>query len=243
MTVGCAADLEALKLLGGVVREAIAEAGARATPGTRTVDLDEVIGEVLARRGVRSAPKLAYNFPGHGCISVNDEAAHGIPGARVLREGDLVNIDVSAEKDGFFADSGASFAVGRVSTRARRLCVHTRRALERAMGQARAGASVSNIGVAVTAVARAASLRVIGELAGHGVGRALHEEPSVPNIPGSTDTLHEGLVITIEPFLTTGSGRIKTDPDGWTLRTTDGGLCAQYEHTMVITRGAPIIVT
>lgn len=226
-----------------MVREAIARAGAAARPGMRTADLDEVIGEVLERNGARSAPKVTYDFPGYGCISVNDEAAHGIPGERVLKEGDLVNIDVSAEKGGFYADSGASFPVGRVSMRARRLCEHTRRALERAMGAARAGAPVSAIGRVVTDVARSAALRVIGDLAGHGVGRALHEEPSIPNVPGSRDVLHEGLVITIEPFLTTGAGRIKTDRDGWTLRTTDGGLVAQYEHTMVITRGAPVVVT
>ncbi len=243
MTVGCSSDLEGLKEIGAVVREAIARAGATARPGMRTADLDEVIGEVLEKNGARSAPKVTYDFPGYGCISVNDEAAHGIPGDRVLEDGDLVNIDVSAEKNGFYADSGASFPLGRVSMRARRLCEHTRRALERAMGAARAGAPVSAIGRVVTDVARSAALRVIGDLAGHGVGRALHEEPSIPNVPGSKDVLHEGLVITIEPFLTTGAGRIKTDPDGWTLRTTDGGLVAQYEHTMVITRGAPIVVT
>jgi methionyl aminopeptidase len=243
MTVGCASDLVGLRAIGEIVREAIAKAGAAARPGMRTAALDEVIGEILAQRGARSAPMLAYDFPGHGCISINDEAAHGIPGDRIIRDGDLVNIDVSAEKDGFFADSGASFPVGRVSMRARRLCEHTRRALERAMGAARAGAPVSAIAKAVNEVARSGALRVIGDLAGHGVGRALHEEPSIPNVPGSRDVLHEGLVITIEPFLTTGCGRIRKDADGWTLRTVDGGWCAQYEHTMVITKHAPIVIT
>jgi len=243
MTVGCTSELEGLKQIGAIVRGAIAECGKGARPSVRTRELDAIAAEYLARHGARSAPLLAYNFPGHACVSVNDEAAHGIPGDRLLREGDLVNIDVSAEKDGFFADSGASFPVGRVSQRARRLCDHTRVALERAMEQARAGAPVREIGRAVTKVARNGALRVIGDLCGHGVGRALHEEPSIPNVPYSDDILHEGLVITIEPFLTTGSGHIKQDRDGWTLRTTDGGWVAQYEHTMVITRGAPIVVT
>lgn len=245
MTIGDQSDIDALMRIGAIVAEARDAMGRRAVPGISTAELDEMGLEILAKHGARSAPKLAYNFPGTTCISVNDELAHGIPSSRVLQEGDLVNIDVSAELDGYWADTGASFAVGEVDARSRALLWATRGALEDAMAEARMDAPIRNIGRAVEKRARRAGFQVVRDLAGHGVGRHIHEEPSIPNTMSGTgrQKLWEGLVMTIEPFLTTSARTIVEAADGWTLRTPDGSRGAQFEHTMIITRGAPLIVT
>ena len=238
-------ELVLLKRVGAVVAKARDAMASHVAPGVTTAELDEVGRDVLARHGARSAPQLAYGFPGVTCISVNDELAHGIPSQRVLREGDLVNIDVSAELDGYWADSGASFAVGQVSPRARALLFSTRAALSDAIAQVRAGAKVNNIGRAVERCAKRGGFRVVRNLCGHGVGRHIHEEPQIPNTYERNNpmVLHEGLVMTIEPFLTTSATHTVEGDDGWTLRTPDGSIGAQFEHTMVVTRGAPIIIT
>jgi methionyl aminopeptidase len=218
---------------------------AHVAAGVSTRELDAIGREVLRRHGARSAPQLAYDFPGTTCISVNDELAHGIPGARLLREGDLVNIDVSAELDGYWADSGASYPVGKVAPRLRTLLFATRAALNDALGEARAGAPIRNIGRAVERRAKRAGFRVVRDLCGHGVGRNIHEPPNVPNTfdRGNGELLHEGMVITIEPFLTTGATTFREAEDGWTLRTPDGSIGAQFEHTLIVTRGAPLVLT
>ena len=220
--------------------------GAHAVPGVTTAELDAIGKEYLDRCGARSAPQLAYGFPGVTCISVNDQLAHGIPSPeRVLRAGDLVNIDVSAELDGYWADTGASFPVGTVSAQASALLRATRLALEDGMAQARADAPLRNIGRAVERRAKRCGFRVVRNLCGHGVGRHIHEDPLVPNTfhPRDQTLLREGLVITIEPFLTTGATMAVEDVDGWTLRSPDGSRGAQFEHTMIITHGRPIVVT
>jgi methionyl aminopeptidase len=162
-----------------------------------------------------------------------------------LYAGDLVNIDVSAELDGYWADTGASFPVGEVSAQSSALLKATRQALDDAMEQARAGAPMHNIGRAVERRAKRCGFRVIRNLCGHGVGRYIHEEPQVPNTfqPRNRMPLQEGWVITIEPFLTTRATMAVTADDGWTLRTPDGSRGAQFEHTMIITRDRPIVVT
>jgi len=238
-------ELVALKRVGAVVAEARDTMASHVVPGVTTAELDEVARDILRRHGARSAPQLAYRFPGVTCISVNDELAHGIPSGRVLKEGDLVNIDVSAELDGYWADSGASFAVGRVSPRARALLFSTRAALTDAIAQVRAGAPVRNIGRAVERRAKRSGFRVVRNLCGHGVGRHIHEEPQIPNVYERNNPviLHEGLVMTIEPFFSTSATYTIESDDGWTLRTPDGSIGAQFEHTMVVTNGAPIIIT
>jgi len=238
-------DVVALKRVGAAVAEARDAMAAQVAPGVTTAELDALGREVLRRHGARSAPELAYDFPGATCISVNDELAHGIPSRRVLREGDLVNIDVSAELDGYWADSGASFPVGRVAQRARALLFSTRAALSDAIAEVRAGAPLRNIGRAVERRAKQSGFRVVKNLCGHGVGRHIHEEPQVPNTFERSNpfVLHEGLVMTIEPFFTTSAVHAIESDDGWTLRTPDGSIGAQFEHTMIVTRGEPIIVT
>jgi methionyl aminopeptidase len=238
-------DVDGLKRAGAAVAEARDTMAAHVAAGITTRELDAIGREVLRRHGARSAPQLAYDFPGTTCISVNDELAHGIPSDRRLRDGDVVNIDVSAELDGYWADSGASFPVGRVTPKLRNLLFTTRQALTDAMGEVRAGAPIRNIGRAVERRAKRAGFRVVRELCGHGVGRHIHEAPNVPNTFDRNDSsvLHEGLVITIEPFLTTGATSVYEADDGWTLRTPDGSVGAQFEHTMIVTRGEPIVVT
>ena len=239
-------DIEGLKRVGAVVAAARDAMGAHVAAGVTTAELDAVGKEILERHGARSAPQLAYGFPAATCISVNDRLAHGIPSRDcVLAEGDLVNIDVSAELDGYWADTGASFPVGAVSAQASALLRATRMALEDGMSKARAGEPVRNIGRAVERRAKQCGFRVIRNLCGHGVGRAIHEEPSVPNTFERWDRtlLHAGLVITIEPFLTTGATLAVQDDDGWTLRSNDGSRGAQFEHTLIVTGGRPIVVT
>ena len=238
-------DVEGLKRAGAAVAEARDSMAREVRAGITTRELDEIGRGVLARHGARSAPQLAYAFPGTTCISVNDELAHGIPSTRRLKDGDLVNIDVSAELDGYWADSGASYPVGEVAPRLRNLLFTTRQALADGMREVRAGAPIRNIGRAVERRAKRAGFRVVRDLCGHGVGRHIHEPPNVPNTfdRHNTDVLREGLVITIEPFLTTGATSIYEADDGWTLRTPDGSIGAQFEHTMIVTRGEPIVVT
>jgi len=238
-------EINGLKDVGSIIRHVLDEVEKLVRPGVTTQELDIFVGKTLAENGARSAPMLAYNFPGFSCISVNDEAAHGIPGPRVLENGQLVNIDVSAEKNGFWADSGRSIPVGDVSQPLQHLCNSTKRALNAGIKAAFAGNPINEIGKAVEAVATAAGFQVIDGLVGHGVGRNIHEPPEVHNryLPHGNEELQEGLVITIEPFLTKGIGSYREGRDGWTLLTLDGSYAAQYEHTLIITKDAPIIVT
>lgn len=246
MSINDEQDVEGLKRVGAIVAAARDAMGAHVAPGVTTAELDAIGEKILQRHGARSAPRLAYGFPGVTCISVNDRIAHGIPSRKcLLRAGDLVNIDVSAELDGYWADTGASFPVGAVSTQADALLRATRQALEDGMSQARAGAPLRNIGRAVERRAKQCGFKVIRNLCGHGVGRNIHEEPNVPNTYHRMDrtVLQAGLVITIEPFLTLGATMAVEDDDGWTLRSNDGSLGAQFEHTLIVTGNGPIVVT
>jgi methionyl aminopeptidase len=239
-------DLAGLQRVGRVVAQARDAMLAEVRPGISTAELDEIARAVLQKAGARSAPQLAYDFPGCTCISVNAEIAHGIPSRdKWLREGDLVNVDVSAELDGYWADTGASAPVGRVAPVLTKLLAVTRDAQRQAMQVARAGQRLSAIGSSVERSARRAGFRVIRNLAGHGVGRFIHEPPQVANTfeRGDSTVLWEGLVIAIEPFLTTHATHVVQAADGWTLRTPDGSLGAQFEHSIVVMKGEPIVLT
>ena len=249
MTIDGDDDLQGLTRAGRAVAEARDAMLAAAEPGATTADLDAVGRRVLRSHGARSAPQLAVGFPAATCVSVNDEAAHGVPSPqRVLRAGALVNVDVSAELDGYWADTGASTPVGppeSVTPVARRLVDATRAAQSDAMNAARAGRPLRHIGRAVERRARRHGFRVIGNLCGHGVGASLHEGPSVPSIERMADDidLWEGLVLAVEPFLSTGADVAVEARDGWTIRTPDGSLSAQFEHTIVVTHGRPLVLT
>lgn len=246
MTIETEDDVVALTRIGRIVSSVLHAMLAAAEPGMTTRELDALGERLLDRQGARPAPRLTYGFPGATCISINEEAAHGIPGDRIIRPGDVLNVDVSAELGGYFADTGGTVIVPPTNPLKTRLCHATRTALEQAMKQARAGQPIHAIGAAIERTAKAYGLRIIENLGSHGVGRALHEEPE--HIPGyfeATDrrVLSEGLVITIEPFLSTKSRVVTETADGWTLVGARGNLSAQYEHTMIITKGEPIVVT
>ena len=246
MTIETEHDLAGLKRIGRVVSLVLHQMLDKLEPGMTTAELDAYGATLLAQHGARSAPQITYKFPGATCISINEEAAHGIPGVRRIEAGDMVNVDVSAELAGYFADTGGTRAVPPVSDVALRLCHATRLALDSAVEEARDGARLNRIGKAIERVAKQHRFRIIRNLGSHGVGRALHEEPG--HIPGFFDAkdsrvLHAGMVITIEPFLSTKTTMAEQSSDGWTLFGPPGTRSAQYEHTMVITRGAPIIVT
>jgi len=246
MTVESERDVEALKRVGRIVSLVLRQMLDSIEPGMTTAELDEMGRALLEKHGARSAPQLAYDFPGATCISVNEEVAHGIPGPRVIRAGDVVNVDVSAELDGYFADTGGTTVVPPASAIKSRLCHATRMALQQAVREARAGRPINGIGGAIERVAKAKRFKVIRNLGGHGIGRRLHEEPDgIVGYYRPTDsrTLSEGMVIAIEPFLSTKSHHVEEADDGWTLVGARGNLSAQYEHTIIVTRGAPIVVT
>lgn len=246
MTIDDADDLAGLSAAGRVVADVRDAMLAAVEPGITTGELDAIGRTLLRAAGARSAPRLAYGFPGSTCISVNDEAAHGVPSKlRPLRSGDLVNIDVSAELGGYWADTGASTAVGTTTDRAAQLLDATRSAQADAMAVAVAGAPLRHIGRAVERRARRHGFTVVADLLGHGVGRSIHEAPDVSSVEDRSDTtvLWEGLVLAIEPFLAMGATHTVTAEDGWTLLTDDGGLAAQFEHTVVITDGHPLVLT
>ncbi len=245
MTIDKEDDLVSLKEIGRICRMVLMHMGSLIRPGISTLELDYVGGRMLAEHGARSAPKLAYDFPGHTCISVGIVVAHGIPNDRPLKEGQLVNIDVSAEKNGYFGDCGHSFPVGEVSDEAKRLLAATEEAQKAGMMAAKAGRPVSVIGRACSRVAKRAGFNQIAGLNSHGVGRWIHEGPDIPTIydPRKSHKLNHGDVITVEPFLSTVSRRYREAPDGWSLLLTQGGLGAQFEHSFVVTKSGPIILT
>lgn len=246
MTIENARDLELLKRIGQICGLAVQHMLEQAEPGMTTKQLDQIGAAFLKQHGARSAPILAYNYPGYTCISVNDVAAHGIPSEDlVIQPGDMLNVDVSAELEGYWADTGASMPMPPVNSTYERLCEYTRKARDKAIAVAHAGKPINLIGRAVEQVANEGGYRVIKQLNGHGVGRHIHEKPSVPNYynPGYKEVLTEGVVITIEPFLSLGVGRVFTDSDGWTLRSMDGSIAAQYEHTVVVMGDEPVLVT
>jgi methionyl aminopeptidase len=245
MSIKSQAELKKLQVIGRIVRLTLEEMAAAVRPGVTTAALDSIGAAVLARHGAESSPPLVYGFPGTACISVNDEAIHGIPGKRTLAEGDLVKLDVTAQKDGFVADAAVTVRVGQVSATADALARCAETAFRQGLKAARAGNRVCEIGRAVEREVRRCGFSVIRELCGHGVGRTIHEEPCVPNHydPRFRAKLTDGLVITIEPIIAAGGGRAELQPDKWTIRTGDGSLTAHYEHTVVVTRGEPIMLT
>jgi methionyl aminopeptidase len=238
-------ELEGMRAAGAVVRLMLEAMKREVQPGVTTAELDEVGARVMREHGAQSAPALVYKFPGTNCISLNDEAVHGIPGNRAARDGDLVKLDVTVEKNGFMADAAVTVGVGDVGEESKRLIACAERAFDKAMLVARAGFRVSEIGRVVEREVRKSGFSVIRDLGGHGIGRTIHEEPRVPNYadPDANQILTEGLVITVEPIIAAGSGRVVVAGDGWTVKTADRRPSAHYEHTLVITKGEPILLT
>lgn len=245
MTVESEQDIQNLLRIGQICGQALQHMLAQVEPGMTTAQLDAIGAAFLQQHNAQSAPILAYKFPGWTCISINNEAAHGIPGPRTIQPGDVVNIDVSAELEGYWADTAATLIVPPASAEHKRLCKFTQRALDRGIQAVKAGRRLNEIGKAVESVARKGGYSIIRDLPGHGVGRHIHEKPSIFNfyIPRDRAVIKDGMVFTIEPFFSMGSGRIFTERDGWTLKGSDGSVSAQYEHTIIVDGDTPILAT
>jgi methionyl aminopeptidase len=245
MSIETEKDLSSLMLVGKIVGLTLRKMKEHVRPGITTGELDAIGAEFMQQYGVRSAPMLVYNFPGTACISVNDEAAHGIPGSRVIRQGDLVKLDITGELDGYYADAALTVPVLPVPPKKQKLCDCARSALSEAIGAARAGSPLNRIGAAAEADARRRGFKIVSDLTGHGVGHSIHEEPTVPNfyVSHMRKPLTDGLVLAVEPHVTAGTGNVVTASDGWTIKTRDGSAVANFEHTIVVTKGRPIIVT
>jgi len=246
VTIDSDKDLRGLRRVGRVVALARDEMRRAVEPGMSTRELDRIGAGVFERHGARSAPNLVYGFPATNCISLNDEAVHGIPSPeRTIRPGDLVKIDVTAELGGYMADSAVTVALPGGDAVNERLVRCAESAYGKAAAVARAGRPINKIGRAIETAAKREGFSVLWELNSHGIGRGIHEEPTVPQYYDRRfgAPLTKGLVITIEPILSAGSGRVKDEGDGFTLSTADGSPSVHHEHTIVITRGTPITLT
>ncbi|MCH5720394.1 type I methionyl aminopeptidase [Niabella hibiscisoli] len=247
MSITKEAELAGMQKASEAVAYALKEMVAYAQPGITTKQLDDYGAAILADFGANSAPYLTYGFPGYTCISVNNEFCHGIPSdKKILKEGDLINIDVSAELNGFWSDNGSSFVLGADLHQHQQLVDASKQILYKAISNIKGGVRISDIGHLIETEAKKRGYQVLKNLTGHGVGRSLHEEPlEIANYrnPHYTRKFKKNQVIAIETFITTASRYADTLADGWTMVGNKGGFMAQHEHTIVVTDGQPMILT
>ena len=245
MSVDTPEQLKGLRRAGRVVALALQVLKDAVAPGVSTGQLDRIAAGVFASHGARSGPILTYGYPVSICISVDEQVVHGVPGERVLEPGELVSLDVAAEVDGYHADAAVTVPVGAVDERRRKLVEATRAALTAGISQAQPGATLADIGAAVERTTQEYGFQVFRELTGHGIGRAMHEDPTVFNwaAPQATDVLEPGLVITIEPMVAGGGTRLLVERDGWTVCTADRSPSAHEEHTIIVSDGGPLVLT
>lgn len=247
MSITKEAELIGMKRASEAVACTLKEMSAYARPGITTKQLDDYGAKVLSGFGAKSAPLLTYGFPGCTCISVNNEFCHGIPSdSRVLKEGDLINIDVSAELNGFWSDNGSSFVLGKDINQHQKLVEASKQILRRAIDNIKGGVRISDIGHLIETEARKRGYHVIKNLSGHGTGRSLHEEPGeIANYRNHFNQarFRKNSVVAIETFISTTSTYAETLNDGWTMVGNKGGFMAQHEHTIVVTDGRPVILT
>lgn len=237
--------IEKMRRAGAIAASALAAAGRMVAQGVTTKELDSFIHEFITSRGAYPTFLGYGGFPGAACISVNDEVIHGIPGSKVIKDGDIVKIDVGATYDGYIGDCANTFAVGNVSDEAKRLIKVTQQSFYEGMKYAVAGNRVSDISHAIGAYVESQGFSVVRDFVGHGVGSKLHEEPEVPNfgVPGKGARLYAGMTLAVEPMVNAGAFPVKILSDGWTVKTRDGSLSAHYENSIAITSGEPLILT
>jgi methionyl aminopeptidase len=247
MSITSAAELEGIQNISAAVGTTLKQMREYARPGMSAKELDDYGGQILSGLGAKSAPKLTYGFPGWTCICVGQEAAHGIPSAgKILKEGDLINIDVSAELNGFWSDNGGSFVLGEDLNKHQTLVNASKNILHKAIYRIKTGVRISEIGRLIETEAGKSGYRVIKNLAGHGVGRSLHEDPhEIVNWCDSSNKqkFRRNSVVAIETFIATTSTIAQKGKDGWTLTGNKGGYVAQHEHTIIVTDGRPVILT
>lgn len=240
-----AKDLEKMRRAGRALAEVHQELEKAVVPGARIRDLDALADTLIRERG--GVPSfLGYRgYPGRICASPNEVIVHGIPDDRVLAEGDILSVDVGLTLDGWHADSACTYAVGTISHQARRLLEVTQASLVAGIDRCRAGAHLSDISHAIESLVVGEGFSVVREFVGHGIGRALHEDPQVPNFgpPGEGPVLQPGMVLAIEPMVNVGGWKTRTLPDGWTVVTLDGSLSAHFEHTVAVTENGPEVLT
>ncbi len=249
------ADLERMRAAGRVVAEALRTAGEMVAPGVTTKEIDTAVEAVLRNAGGRPA-FLGYPSPAKGvppypasiCASINEEVVHGIPGDRALQDGDIIAIDVGVEIDGFFGDAARTFPVGRVGRKASKLLEVTEECLRRATAAMRPGKPLWQVSQAIQQCAEGAGLHVVRDFVGHGIGRRMHEPPSVTNFVSRRSeagrlTMRPGLVIAPEPMINLGTGDVRVKPDGWTVITKDHSLSAHFENTIAVTEDGPLVMT
>lgn len=238
-------EIEDMRTSGKLLAECHEQLKSLIKPGITTLQIDEFVENFLRERGATPEQKGYHGFPFATCASVNDVICHGFPNKEPLKEGDIVTIDMVVNLNGALSDSAWSYRVGQVSEQAEKLLTVTEKCLYLGIEQAVVGNRIGDIGHAIQTYAEANGFSVVRHFIGHGIGKSMHEDPQVPHYgsPGKGVRLKAGMVITIEPMLNTGDYAIKMDSDGWTARTIDGGLSAQYEHTLAITEDGPIILT
>ncbi len=241
-----AAELVKMRAANQFVADVLAELEAAVAPGVSTADLDRLAEKLVRDGGAVPAFKGYRGYPATLCASINEEVVHGIPSAsRVLKDGDIISLDVGVKLDGFFGDSAVTVAVGKVPDATTRLLRVTREALDRAIEQVQAGGRLSDIGHAVQQWVESHGYSIVREFVGHGIGEKLHEEPQIPNYgqPGRGPKLAEGMVLAIEPMVAMGRPETKVLGDGWTAVTKDGSLAAHFEHTVAVAAGGPQVLT
>ncbi len=245
ITLKSAHEIELMRRAGKITAAARAVARDMVKPGVTTAQIDKAVFKFITEQGATPS-FLHYNgYPASVCVSVNDEIIHGIPGHRTLQEGDIVSVDVGAFIDGFHGDCAGTYPCGQVSDEALRLIRVTQESFFEGMKYAHEGCRLSDISAAVQAYVEANGFSVVREYVGHGIGRRMHESPEVPNYgkPGHGPRLLRGMTIAVEPMVNAGSAAIRVMPDGWTVKTADGQNAAHYENTVLITAGAPELLT
>jgi methionyl aminopeptidase len=239
------AEMETMHRACSIVVETLEILAENTKPGVTTKDLDLIAAENLKKRGAKSAFLGYHGFPATLCASVNDEVVHGIPGKRILNEGDIIGLDFGAIVDGYYGDAARTVAVGKISAEAERLMKVTKESLEHAIQTAYPGKRLGDLGHAVESHAVRHGYTVVRELSGHGIGRKLHEDPQVPNYgpPGKRERLQPGMCLALEPMLNAGQAPTRTLADNWTVVTADGSLSAHYELTIAVTEHGPWVLS
>jgi len=238
-------EIAIMRRAGKIAAEVLEILVAGLKPGMKTKELDDIAEKELAKRGAKPSFKGYNGFPASICVSINDEIVHGIPGNRVIREGDIVSIDLGTIYGGFQGDCAVTVGAGQISPLAARLIESAQGALEAGIKAARPGGRLGDISASIEGYARKAGYEVVREYTGHGIGREMHESPQVPNYgkAGSGAPLKAGMTLALEPMLNSGTWRTKVDEDMWTVRTADGGFSAHFEHTIAITEDGPEVLT
>ena len=245
ITIKSKHELKIMQKAGQISKAALLAAGDLVAPGVTTRQLDEAARRVIEKAGAKPAFLGYGGFPATICCSINDEVIHGIPGDRVIQEGDIVSIDTGAIYEGYYGDNAATFGAGKISEEAQKLIDVTRQSFYEGIKFARKGQRISDISHAIGAYCEARGYGVVREFVGHGIGTKIHEAPEIPNFgaPGHGPRLMPGMTLAIEPMINMGTWKVKVLPDGWTVKTLDGSLSAHYENTVLITEGEPIILT